>query len=454
MKNKIFSLILVGFFALFLPCFVNAETPQLHCEYEGILGTYCRSNDESCRVKVTLKLEQNQWSTPTFTWVNDFLEGVEGCEAGGDFSSCLKNYNSNGLSFDIISDVKVVKPNNGKYEIITGGYTDYFLNSDKTYYQCPETINILKEEKRGDKVYGLAVFVSNAEFNESYCDNNGIGSFNCDGSNYYRDTMQKTKQVSAMPYTGVEIEHSSGSCCVYYDSSAYTTPVYVYTFSLSNSMKKQYAACVGLNCMTLIPTTNHILNTESTNDTSWSDFYKLDNCSEMPSKIYFTYKGRTHERTLDASLTCKAPTSEPTNINNTYSDAVIHPTKQSADDLIGNGSNNQNGSNPDYEGIQWGEQVPLDCEGIFGDELLDFIGEIFKWIRIIAPIAVILLSSVEFAGALLQDDRDALKKATNRFIKRLIIAVALFFVPLILEFILNVFNEISKANTDICNIGK
>ena len=104
--------------------------------------------------------------------------------------------------------------------------------------------------------------------------------------------------------------------------------------------------------------------------------------------------------------------------------------------------------------VDFGDQVDVNCEGIIGEELLDFINKIFRWIRIIAPIFVIIMGSVEFAGAILQDDKDALKKASNKFMKRLIIAVALFFVPLIMEFLLNIFNEFSRHSTEICGIGE
>ena len=64
------------------------------------------------------------------------------------------------------------------------------------------------------------------------------------------------------------------------------------------------------------------------------------------------------------------------------------------------------------------------------------------------------MGGVEYASAILKDDKDALNKANSRFIKRLIIAVALFFVPLVLQWLLNIFNEVSGSFTDTCGIGK
>lgn len=96
----------------------------------------------------------------------------------------------------------------------------------------------------------------------------------------------------------------------------------------------------------------------------------------------------------------------------------------------------------------------VNCEGIIGTEMLELIGNVFKWIQIIAPIFVIIISGVEFTGVILQDDKDALKKVSGRLIKRLIIAIALFFIPMILDYVLNIFNEISIINTSTCGIGR
>lgn len=106
-----------------------------------------------------------------------------------------------------------------------------------------------------------------------------------------------------------------------------------------------------------------------------------------------------------------------------------------------------------YEGIDWDDLIEVNCEGIIGQDMLDFINKIFGWIQIIAPIFVIIMGGVDFAGSILSDDKDALKKASSKFIKRLLIAVVIFFVPLLLNFVLDIFNSISGAATSTCGIG-
>lgn len=104
--------------------------------------------------------------------------------------------------------------------------------------------------------------------------------------------------------------------------------------------------------------------------------------------------------------------------------------------------------------VDWGDKAEVNCDGIIGQEMLDFLNKIFRWIQIIAPIFVIIMGGIEFAGAILQDDKDALKKASSKFIKRLIIAVALFFIPLIMSWLLQIFNEVTGGSTSICGIGE
>lgn len=106
-------------------------------------------------------------------------------------------------------------------------------------------------------------------------------------------------------------------------------------------------------------------------------------------------------------------------------------------------------ANPDL-----GISIEETCNGILGPEFLSFLNTIFKWIKIVVPILIVLLGSVDFAGSLLKDDKDALNKAASKFIKRLIIGVVIFLVTVILTFILNIFNDITNENTTVCNIGK
>lgn len=81
---------------------------------------------------------------------------------------------------------------------------------------------------------------------------------------------------------------------------------------------------------------------------------------------------------------------------------------------------------------------PIPCDGILTQEAADFIGKIMDWIRILVPALLVILGSVDLALAVIGEDKDNLKKATSRLIKRCIAALAVFFIPLIVKVLLDV----------------
>ena len=86
-------------------------------------------------------------------------------------------------------------------------------------------------------------------------------------------------------------------------------------------------------------------------------------------------------------------------------------------------------------------------------KILSFIHNILKWMKYIAPVLVIILGILDFIKALASSDDDAMKKAQKRFITRLIAAALLFLLPLIVDYILRIFNLYDK-NCDITELFK
>lgn len=102
------------------------------------------------------------------------------------------------------------------------------------------------------------------------------------------------------------------------------------------------------------------------------------------------------------------------------------------------------------EAINLGKEISnTSCEGLLGPDLLDDISTILTWIRIAAPILLIILGSVDFASAVLSDDQQAFKKAGSKFVKRCIVAVAIFFVPSIIMYLLSFIDKIADVSCDI-----
>lgn len=90
----------------------------------------------------------------------------------------------------------------------------------------------------------------------------------------------------------------------------------------------------------------------------------------------------------------------------------------------------------------------VDCQSLIGTvsddgsdngSLAWILNKLLKYIKIIGPIIVLLLSSYEFLMAIISNNDDNMKKAQNRLIKRIILAVALFLIPSIVSLLLNIF---------------
>lgn len=84
------------------------------------------------------------------------------------------------------------------------------------------------------------------------------------------------------------------------------------------------------------------------------------------------------------------------------------------------------------------------CEGIFykngvKTEFGNFLAGVLKLIRYAAPLLVLALSSVDFLKAVISQNKDELTKATKNSALRLILAIILFFVPVLINYLLILF---------------
>lgn len=71
---------------------------------------------------------------------------------------------------------------------------------------------------------------------------------------------------------------------------------------------------------------------------------------------------------------------------------------------------------------------------------------ILNIIKVVGPILVILLSSVDFIVVIIKSDNDQFQKAQKKLITRLILALLLFLVPTIVQILLQIFG-ISGSST-------
>ena len=88
-----------------------------------------------------------------------------------------------------------------------------------------------------------------------------------------------------------------------------------------------------------------------------------------------------------------------------------------------------------------------DCN-ILGD-LQGILDEVFGWVQLAVPVLVIALCSVDCANAVISQDEKAMDGTTTRIIKRVVIGMALFFAPMLLNILLKLAGIVSGT----CGIG-
>lgn len=93
-----------------------------------------------------------------------------------------------------------------------------------------------------------------------------------------------------------------------------------------------------------------------------------------------------------------------------------------------------------------------ECKGILGnpdneDSVAWFLVKILDYLKLLGPLMILVLSSLDFAKAILMSDDESLKKAQSNLITRLILAALLFVLPTLIEVLLDIFGITSS---DIC----
>ena len=90
------------------------------------------------------------------------------------------------------------------------------------------------------------------------------------------------------------------------------------------------------------------------------------------------------------------------------------------------------------------------CSSVLSEDLKDKIKQYINYGRVIVPILLIVLGMVDFGKAvLIQEKNDSNNIAFTTFIKRCIIAVSIFFLPLVLSILINAYNEAVEKNPDL-----
>ncbi len=98
----------------------------------------------------------------------------------------------------------------------------------------------------------------------------------------------------------------------------------------------------------------------------------------------------------------------------------------------------------------------MDCEGTLLGSTADpnsvawLLQQIFTFVKVLGPILVVVLSSIDFIKVIAKGDDDAMAKAQKKLFTRLILAVLLFLIPTLVAVLLDLFGLTSNST---CGIG-
>lgn len=101
-----------------------------------------------------------------------------------------------------------------------------------------------------------------------------------------------------------------------------------------------------------------------------------------------------------------------------------------------------------------GFNADQDCSGVLGsvddeNSVAWLLQTILNFIRVIGPVIVVVLSSIDFAKAIVTSDDDTMSKTKKKFMQRLVLIFLLFFVPTLASACLQIFGITSDPTCGI-----
>ena len=78
------------------------------------------------------------------------------------------------------------------------------------------------------------------------------------------------------------------------------------------------------------------------------------------------------------------------------------------------------------------------------------LDDVFSFIRILVPVVVVILTTIDYIGAILSSDDSKIKKANQKALKRFTIGIILFFLPYLLDLLFHLFGLYDLSR---CGIG-
>ncbi len=134
-----------------------------------------------------------------------------------------------------------------------------------------------------------------------------------------------------------------------------------------------------------------------------------------------------------------------------YEDRYPNNGLTSDEIILRGGSEESDDENSDIQDDLY-ETCPIFIDKSDGqpNDLYNMLQELFGFIKIATPALVIILSTIDYLGAIVKSNDDEVKKANKRTIKRVVIGLAIFFLPFLLDIIFNIFGLVDVSR---CGIG-
>ena len=174
-------------------------------------------------------------------------------------------------------------------------------------------------------------------------------------------------------------------------------------------------------------------------------FNAIEGLNSCPNEIYYiettnrVIRNKHSVKTTSYSISTEKP-SEESIVNGTTTttkSSTTYKLNQCTDD-------NEVITKPEKKG----------CE-LIPSKIMEYINDAMSIIRIAVPALLVGLIIFDFASALFASSEEKMKKAQGKVIKRIIIAIVIFFVPTLINLVLNIVNDVwSNANYEICGLDK
>ena len=186
-------------------------------------------------------------------------------------------------------------------------------------------------------------------------------------------------------------------------------------------------------------------NRDKQDDSKFTGMVVKQITTECPNYIVYRRKERSlwwasdgiwgFDNASDASRFASA--SSQTKKMFTWQSSIQNITREQFENNIVENKKRYSATSTNYStnGITTSEKT-MTCDELFDPSIMEIINDVLKYPRYIIPGLILVLGTVDFFKAVVAQKEDEMKKAQMTFIKRVIIGIAVFLVPVFINAII------------------